>query len=110
MFPRLSKLLGKTPDPAPSIDIFRPHHEPARSLYDTFQREAKLRAGRPPEVWIEAELQAMHTAATAVAQARGWPTPDRALIERAETYARGSADYGSKWTYRILDLMEQANR
>ena len=80
-----------------TYDPFAPSHEPARSLYEAFQAEAKLRKSRPLAVWIEAELDAVHRAACACAARLGWPQPTRAQVEDAERYARGSADYGSKW-------------
>lgn len=89
-------------------DPFAPRHEPARSLYEAFQAEARLRKGRPLEVWIEAERHAVWRAACEYAQQHGWPEPALAQVESAERYAKGSADYGAKWAYTLERSMRPA--
>lgn len=42
---------------------FRPHQEPAASIHDAFQLEAKKRKERALDVSIAAELQAVFAAA-----------------------------------------------
>ena len=29
------------------------------------------------------------------------------MVQRAERYAMGSADYGSKWAYTLIDIMRR---
>ncbi len=88
-------------------DIFRPHREPARQLYDAFQREATRRSGRSPEEWQLAERQAVWRAARDYAQQHGLPVLEMSDIEEAEVSAMCHVDYGAKWAYRIRDIMDQ---
>lgn len=88
-----------------SHDVFRPHNEPARGLYDAFQAEAKNRKGRSVEVWTEAEAQAVWRTARDYAQQHGIEVPTMELIKRKERYARGSIDYGAKWAYGVAELL-----
>jgi hypothetical protein len=50
---------GKTMHQCHDHDLFRPHHLPAQVLYDAFQAEAKHCKGRPPQMWIKAEIEAV---------------------------------------------------
>jgi hypothetical protein len=86
---------------------FRPHQEPARSIHDAFQLEASKRKERALEVWIEAELQAVFAAARLAAERHGLRMLSLDEIKSAERYARGSADYGSKWAYTVVDSMRR---
>lgn len=86
---------------------FRPHQEPARSIHDAFQREASKRKERALDMWIEAELQAVFAAAQLAAERHGLRPLDMDEIKSAERYARGSADYGSKWAYTVVDAMRR---
>lgn len=93
-------------------DIFRPKSEPHRAIYDAFQDEAANRKGRPVNVWTEAELKAVERAASLAAvnpQFKLAP-PTRTMVERAERYARGSADYGRTWVCTLLRMMSEAFR
>ena len=87
---------------------FRPHQEPARSIHDAFQLEASKRKERALEVWIEAELQAVFEAARLAAGQHGLRPLSMDEIKSAERYARGSADYGAKWAYTVVDAMRRA--
>lgn len=86
------------------MDLFTPHWEPARSIYDAFQEEATKRKTRSVEDWVQAERAAVHKAACVAAQKEGLPEPTMEEIQSAETYAMGSVDYGATWAYRIVDL------
>lgn len=86
---------------------FRPHQEPARSIHDAFQLEARKRKERALDVWIEAELQAVFVAAQLAAEQHGLRMLSLDEIKSAERYARGSADYGSKWAYTVVDSMRR---
>ena len=77
------------------MDIFRPHSEPAASIYDAFQREAKLRYGRTVEKWIACERDAVHTAATDQAFTLNLHAPTMDEIISAERLAYGHVDYGA---------------
>ena len=88
-----------------SFDPFAPRHEPAATLYAAFLAEAAKRKGRMPEVWIPAEIDAVHAAAVKAAAERDLPAPTRDDVERAERYARGSADYGAKWAAVLANDM-----
>lgn len=87
------------------IDVFRPSHEPAQSIYDAFQKEAEKRKGRSVEEWIAAEHQAVLLAATSQAQILGLKVPSNEDVSKAELCARGHVDYGAKWAYGLVSLM-----
>lgn len=88
-------------------DIFRPRHDPARSIYDAFQCEADKRKGRTVEEWMTAEREAVFREATHQAQKLGLRPPTIAEIISAENYASGSADYGAKWAYGVAEAMRR---
>lgn len=90
------------------IDIFKPRNEPARSIYESFQKEAKNR-GRN-EDWIERERLAVFNCAKNYCELNGLIYPSLKEIEEAENYAMGSADYGSKWAYKIYDIIQTKNK
>lgn len=89
-------------------DVFRPRMEPHRSIYDAFQAEAAKRKSRSVEEWIQAEINAVHQAALAASSDPRFklkaPTMD--MVRSAEIYARGSADYGLKWTCQLIRSMQ----
>ncbi len=86
-------------------DPFRPLREPARTLYDTFQAEAKLRKSRSLEDWVRLEPIAVWNAAIRYAAEFGLRSPTMEEVLAAERYARGSADYGSKWANVVAAKM-----
>lgn len=88
-------------------DVFQPTVEPACSIYAAFQAEDKNRSGRSVEEWMAAELDAVHRESVIQAQALGLRAPSREEVESAERYALGSADYGAKWAYRVVDAMRK---
>lgn len=90
-------------------DVFQPTVEPARSIYTAFQAEAKNRSGRSVEEWMTAELDAVYREAVYQAQALGLRTPSKEEVKSAERYAMGSADYGAKWAYRVVDAMQKTD-
>lgn len=85
--------------------IFRPVTEPARTIYDAFQAEARRRAGRSVEEWTAAEAGAVWAATRDYAQQNGLAVPTMAQIESAEMLARGHTDYGSKWAHGVSALV-----
>lgn len=87
------------------FDFFKPTVEPARSIYAALEAEAKKREGRSAEVWMKAEVDAVHREAVHQAQIHGLRAPSRVEVESAELYAMGSADYGAKWAYKVVDAM-----
>lgn len=86
-------------------DMFRPTRDPSQSIYDAFVKEAAKRKEVPFSVWSVREIDAVHAAAAAAAEKMGLIVPTREQVEAAERYARGSADYGAKWAYRVTDRM-----
>jgi hypothetical protein len=56
-------------------DVFQPRHEPARSIYNTFQTEARCRKGRSVEEWMAAEREAVMREATHQAARLGLRVP-----------------------------------
>lgn len=91
-------------------DVFQPTTEPARSIYAAFQEEAKKRNGRSVEEWVAAEIDAVHRASVLQSQALGLRVLNRIEVENAERYAMGSADYGAKWAYKVVDAMRNTNQ
>lgn len=91
-----------------TCDTFRPHQEPARTLYDAFQAEAAHRQGRSFNEWNAAEIGAVHHAATAAFPNHGLTAPSRADVEAAQTYAMGSIDYGATWAYALVSRAARA--
>ena len=90
-----------------SEDIFRPHIDPARSIYDAFQSEAAKRKGRSIEEWLEAERNAVLREAIFQAKKMQLNPPTLADVEQAETSAMGHCDYGAKWAYGIAREMQK---
>lgn len=88
-------------------DVFRPHREPARTVYDAFQNEAKKRPLQTSDGWIEAERQVVYQTMCSEAPKFGLPIPTMEEVRQAETYATGHIDYGSKWVYRLLEIMSR---
>lgn len=86
-------------------DVFRPHCDPARTIYDAFQVEASKRKGVDVDDWILAERKAVWTAARDYAQQHGLRVPTMAEVEAAEDQACGHTDYGSKWAYGVVEKM-----
>lgn len=87
-------------------DVFRPTIEPARTLYDAFQREAEKRDGRDFEDWHSAELNAVCNAARQYAQSHALIAPTFEQVCDAEVCASGHVDYGAKWAYRVAEMMQ----
>ena len=88
-------------------DIFEPRHEPARSIYLAFQSEAANRKGRSTDEWLSAERDAVFREAVHQAQKLGMRVPTMDEVVRAENYASGSADYGAKWAYCLVEAMRK---
>ena len=88
-------------------DIFRPTTEPARSIYDVFQNEARKRKGRTVGQWQSAELAAVYFQSVVQASKFGLKIPSIQDIETAERCASGHTDYGSKWAYGVVDAMKK---
>ncbi|KKM93807.1 hypothetical protein LCGC14_1204720 [marine sediment metagenome] len=88
-----------------SRDVFRPLREPARTLYDAFQKEVLNRAGRDIEQWQGAERGAVWLAARDYAQQHGLRVPTIAEVNQAGNLAYGHIDYGAKWAYGVARTM-----
>jgi hypothetical protein len=84
-------------------DIFRPSHEPARTIYDAFQDEAKKRKDQAD--WIEKERQRVWAASRDCSQMYGLKVLTLEDVRRAENLACGHTDYGAKWAYGIVAMM-----
>lgn len=91
---------------AETQDIFRPRSDPARSIYDAFQKAAKGREGRSVEEWDAAEINAVYETACRLAPAHGMKAPTREQVAAAHTYALGSVDFGATWTYAVVRRMQ----
>lgn len=89
-------------------DVFQPRTEPARSIYNAFQREAGKRIGRSAEESLGAELEAVFRESANQAHQLGLRSPSMDEVASAERYARGSVVYGARWAYRVVELMYKA--
>lgn len=90
-------------------DCFEPHHEPARSIYNAFQAEARRRKGRGVDAWMKAERDAVLREAARQAQSLGLRCPTMEEVTAAECGAMGSTDYGAKWAYGVVDAMRKGS-
>ena len=88
----------------PHYDCYRPHTEPAATIYDAFQCEASKRKNN--KNWIELERHAVYFAACGCAKKFGLREPTMKEVERAENDSIGSADYGSKWAIKVGNIMK----
>lgn len=86
-------------------DIFRPRNEPARTIYDAFQKAAAVRSDVPIETWVMRERLTVWTAARDYAQQHGMRVPTIEEVQDAENVAMGHVDYGSKWAYGVTEAM-----
>lgn len=86
-------------------DFFRPHTDPARLIYDVFQAEAAKRPERNVDYWLRVEREVVWKTARDYAQQRGLRVPTMEEVERAESNATGSVDYGAKWAYGVAELL-----
>jgi hypothetical protein len=92
------------------MDIFRPHTEPAGTIYDAFQEEANKRSSRSVEKWILKERIAVWNAAIEYSSLYNLYIPNIQDVEKTEKEAYGSVDYGSKWSIKLANLiMEKSN-
>lgn len=87
------------------MDIFRPKRDPALTLYDAFEAEAKHREGRTPAEWMDLEQRAVWTAARDYAQQHELRVPTLAEVRAAESMACGHVDYGAKWAHGVAQFM-----
>jgi hypothetical protein len=85
-------------------DIFRPKNEPARSIYDAFQKEAQHRDTCSD--WIKNERRAVYKAVVDCAQKYGLKVPTMEDVVKGENLALGHTDYGAKWTYYLVNIMK----
>ena len=88
-------------------DIFKPRSEPAASIYEAFQREATKRKGREFREWNDAEIRAVLREAALRAPEFGLRSPSIDEIRSAERSASGHIDYGAKWAYGVVDIMQR---
>ena len=93
-----------------SESMFRPAAEPARSIFDRWYAESRLREDRSVEEWVQRERMVVEAAAKDAAARMGVLAPSREAIERAEVSAMGHVDYGAKWAIRVADLLLRADR
>ena len=90
-----------------SHDIFRPRTNPARSIYDAFQKEADKRGGRTISEMITLEREAVFEAAKEQAAILNLKSPTMADVVNAETNASGHTDYAAKWAYGVAETMKK---
>ena len=89
----------------PSIDIFAPHTEPAKTIYNVLTEEMKNRDGYIMEEWILNERITVWKTAIRYCFKNGLYIPTIQDVEKAEKEAYGSADYDSKWAIKLSNLI-----
>jgi len=85
--------------------MFRPHFEPARTLYDALVAEQEYRSVCESDEWIENERNAIHQAAIKWAEQNGVKPPSVEDLFRIETTSSGHVDYTSKYAYGVAELL-----
>ena len=88
------------------MDIFRPHYQPAQRIYDAFQDESKKRNSRALKEWQEKEILRVWKEARDYALEKDLNIVSIEQVKDCELCARGHCDYGSKWAYKISELMK----
>lgn len=88
-------------------DTFRPHYDPARFIYDEFQKESSYRNERNMDDWIYLERITVWNAAKDYALMHGLRIPTLEEVKKAEDLASGHIDYGSKWAYGVVEYMRK---
>ena len=88
-------------------DFLRPRTEPARSIYDSFQKAAVMRNRRTYEQSVLEERKAVLREATKQAKILGMRTPKMYEVINADLSAMGHSDYGAKWAIGVADMMRQ---
>ena len=88
------------------VDVFRPRTEPASILYDAFQEEAEKREGRTVEAWQRCEHREVWYAAYCYAKKHYLLAPTLEQVKEAAMSASGHIDFGSKWAYAVVRIME----
>ena len=88
-------------------DFFRPHTEPARTIYDALLAEAVHRRERTPTEWQGRERAVVWQAARDYAQQHGLAVPTMEQVEHAEMPAVGHIDYAAKWAYGVAELLTE---
>ena len=88
------------------MDFFRPHTEPALSIYNALLAEAARRQGRPVAEWTRLERLAVWQAAHDYAEQHGLAVPTLDQVAAAERQAVGHVDYAAKWAYGVVELLK----
>lgn len=86
-------------------DMFRPHSEPARSIYDAFQAAAARRDEIGYPDWLRHEREVVHQVVLEQALKHGLRPLSLEEVEAAEFYAMGAVNYGATWAARLVELM-----
>ena len=93
-----------------SYDYLRPSGELSSLIYDAFNEVAKDRGKYKHPEWILREREAVFVCVKTYALNHNLMPLSLKEIECAENYALGSADYGSKWAHRIVDMLNKKNK
>ena len=86
-------------------DSLRPRTEPARTLYDAYEKEAERRHGRGAQKSVLAEREAVWSAAIDYANRRSLRAPSKTEVSKAEVLARGHTDYAAQWARNVAVKM-----
>lgn len=89
----------------PHRDPYEPVFEPAKSLYRALKAETKNREGRPLNMWIAAERNAIFNEAVRQAKQRKITAPTMETVMKAERLAMGHIDYLTKWSLMVAEIM-----
>ena len=86
-------------------DVFRPSHNPARAIYDAFQKEAEQRIHKHFKEWGAKEKNVVWQTARDYAQQYNLTIPTMKQVTIAESCAMGHIDYGAQWAYGVVKFM-----
>lgn len=90
------------------MDCFRPHLEPARSIYDALVKESDKRKERTCDEWIQEERNVVYREAVKQAKLHNLRVPTMQEVEYAEGMACGHCDYVAQFAYGIVEFMRKA--
>lgn len=89
-----------------SESFFRPHWEPAGSIYDALVAAMERRKEHGYPAWIDAERGAVHEAAVTIARAQGLREVTMDEVLSAERLACGHVDYAKKFACGVATKMK----
>lgn len=91
-----------------TFDPFRPHTEPAKSLYDLIL--TRCSEERTDLHWVHHLRLSVFRAAREYAQQHGLTYPTLEQVGRCESLALGHVDYAAKWAMYVAEQIKGVKR